>query len=540
MSRKPKRPVIVIDAETDPFKAGRVPQPFIWGCYHGEDTSYYEFGTVRELLDHLSGYRALVYAHNGGKFDYFYMREHMDADKPIMVINGRFSSFHIGECEFRDSMNILQNPLRAFAKEEIDYSKLERRVRAQHMDEIRRYLRSDCVNLYAAIERYQRDYGRKLTQAGSAMSYWKRQYRVPFTPQTPAQSYFYRPYYYGGRVECFATGHGLADFSVVDINSAYPCAMRGKHPIAPDGELDRHLPRAGQMRQAMIKFIGVADGTLPFRAESGELYFPNDGEPREYCVTGWELEAALELNRCRILRVVEVRRFSQLVDFDDYVLTFWNQRKAAQVSGDRFGNVFAKLMMNSLYGKFAADPEKYREYVIATEDSVMRWVAAGFELSGTLGTRFLYERPLPEDKQFYYNVATAASITGAVRAMLMRGMAKCEGVMYCDTDSIAARDVSRLPLGSELGQWKVEMTGTEYAIACKKTYAFKRTQPDDKGGWWKTASKGARLSAPEIIRAARGETVKFVPEVPTYSIFREAPVFVTRSIKRTEMPDLQS
>lgn len=530
----------MIDAETDPFKQGRVPQPFIWGCYHGEETSYYEFATVPELLAHLAEYRAIVYAHNGGKFDYFYMRDHMDADRPIMVINGRFSSFYIGECEFRDSMNLLQNPLRAFAKEEIDYRKLERAVRAKHMDEIRRYLKSDCVNLYTAIARYFHDYGRSLTQAGSAMRYWKRTYQVPMIPQTPAQSYLYRPFYYGGRVQCFATGHGRADFSVVDINSAYPCAMRGKHPISPDAERRRHLPRAGHMPQSLIKFVGVADGSLPFREESGALSFPNDGESRTYCVTGWELEAALELNLCRILRVLEVRRFTQLVDFDDYVRTFWEKRKVAKAAGDKAADVFAKLFLNSLYGKFAADPEKYREYVIATDDSVMRWLSLGFELNCKLGERFLYERPLPEDKHYYYNVATAASITGCVRAMLMRGIAKCEGVLYCDTDSIAARDVSRLPLGAELGQWKVEMTGTEYAIACKKTYAFKRTQPDDRGGWWKTASKGARLTPDEIVRAARGESVKFVPEVPTYSIFREQPLFVSRYIKRTETPDLHS
>jgi hypothetical protein len=280
--------------------------------------------------------------------------------------------------------------------------------------------------------------------------------------------------------------------------------------------------------------------------ESGELSFPDDGEPREYTVTGWELEAALELDRCRILRVIEVYKFAQLVDFADYVQTFWEKRKAAKIAGDKPADIFAKLFLNSLYGKFAADPEKYREYVIATDATVARWKRIDYELCQPWGDRMLYERPLPESKHYYYNVVTAASITGYVRATLMRGLAACKGVMYCDTDSIAARDVSRLQLGAELGQWKVEMTGTEYAIAGKKLYAFKRDTPLPDDGhmtiedrWWKTASKGADLTAKEIIRASRGEIVKYEPQVPTYSIFRPAPVFTPRYISRTGLHNVQ-
>ena len=540
--RSTSKEFVTIDAETDPFQAGRIPQPFIWGCYHGTDRSYYEFSDKGALLGHLAGRNLIVYAHNGGKFDFHYLRDDIDSDKAIMVIAGRLASFKIGECEFRDSINILVNPLRAFAKEQIDYSKLEAAVRHQHMPEIRQYLKSDCVNLWDTIARYFAEYGRGMTAAGSAMRFWKKTYKVPMTPQTAGQSLRYRDYYFGGRVECFATGHKRENFSVVDINSAYPRAMLEKHPIAPDAVMEDHLPPAGQMGRSFVKFAGVADGALPFKEESGKLTFPNDGEVRDYAVSGWELEAALELNRCRILNVKEVRRFTQTVDFADYVQNFWDRRRKAKAIGDKAADVFAKLFLNSLYGKFAADPEKYREYVLASDDTAMRWAGIGYEQRCLWGDRWLYARPLPEEKHHYYNVATAASITGYVRAMLLKGMAKCEGVLYCDTDSIAARDVSRLTLGAELGQWKLELEGDEYAIAAKKTYAFHRRQPvaADGGGVgmadeWKVASKGVRLSPAEIITCASGETVRHVPEVPTYSIFKTGPVFVPRVIKRTDL-----
>lgn len=530
MARSRARPFVTIDCETDPFKEGRVPVPFLWGLYDGRDNDYWQFDDVDDLLAQLAKLgRVIVYAHNGGRFDFHYLRDRIDSDTPIMVIGGRLAKFTIGQAEFRDSMNILVNPLRAFSKEEIDYAKLEADVRHLHMDEIGRYLRSDCVNLWETIKRYQDDYGRSLTQAGAAMRYWRREYQVPMRPQTMAQADRYRDYYYGGRVECFATGHGHGRFYVVDKNSAYPDAMMSKHPMEPDAPMDEFLPPDGQLQHCFVKLEAIAEGVFPFKDEAGRLTFPNDGQLREYAVTGWELVAALELNKVRILRVIEVRRFHQLTDFAGYVTHFYEQRKRCKATGDKAGDVFAKLFLNSLYGKFAADPEKYREYTLATDDSLMEWNGKGYEEALPWGERTLMERPLPEHKHRYYNVATAASITGHVRAGLMRAMAKCEGLLYCDTDSIAARDIARLPLGPELGQWKLEMTGDEYAIAAKKTYAFRHAGTDD----WKVASKGVRLTAAEIVRVARGETVRHAPSVPTYSVFQPEPVFTERVIRRT-------
>ena len=527
------RDFITIDAETDPFKEGRVPRPFIWGCYHGKESSYFTFETAEALLTHLADYKAIVYAHNGGKFDFHYLRDFIDSDVPIMVIAGRLASFRIGDCEFRDSMNILVNPLRAFAKEQIDYSKLEAAVRHRHMSEICAYLKSDCVNLWNTIDRYFNEYGRSLTQAGAAMRYWRKTYKVPMRVQNAGQSLRYRDFYYGGRVECFVTGHARANFSVVDLNSAYPKAMLERHPIAPDTVRSEHLPPEGQLQNAFVKLAAVANGCFPFKDDNGRLTFPNDGQLREYAVSGWELRAALELNAVKIYNILEVRHFTETVDFADYVMNFWEKRRQAKATGDKAADVFAKLFLNSLYGKFAADPEKYHEYVLCEDDNRIKWEREGYEEAAPWGRRSLYERPLPEAKHRYYNVATAASITGYVRAMLMQAMAACEGVLYCDTDSIAARDVSRLPMGADLGMWKLEMVGDEYAIAAKKTYAFHKSCALDDEPEWKIASKGVRLTHQEIIRCARGEKVTHAPFVPTYSIFKPQPYFTERVIQRT-------
>ena len=58
-----------IDAETDPFLYGRIPQPFIWGCYNGRTTEYKTFTKTIDLINFMKDKNEIFYAHNGGKFD---------------------------------------------------------------------------------------------------------------------------------------------------------------------------------------------------------------------------------------------------------------------------------------------------------------------------------------------------------------------------------------------------------------------------------------------------------------------------------------
>jgi len=53
--------------------------------------------------------------------------DHINSDEPVMVINGRLARFRIGECEFRDSLNIFPNTRLADfgVKNEIDYALME-------------------------------------------------------------------------------------------------------------------------------------------------------------------------------------------------------------------------------------------------------------------------------------------------------------------------------------------------------------------------------------------------------------------------------
>lgn len=531
------------DCETDPFLEGRVPQPFLWGVYL--DTQFHQFRKTEDYLAFISELDdTILYAHNGGKFDYHYLLDAIESDEKITIINGRLARFRIGKCEMRDSLNLIPAPLSRFEKTKIDYNKFEADVREQHMAEISNYLLDDCRILYNVLEQYFAEYGNSLTQAGSAMKVWKKRFGGEnFLPQTEPQATAMRPYYFGGRVECLTYGEHRKPFVGVDRNSAYPHAMLSRHPISPSGTGIDTMPSDNDLPLSFVNLTCVSDGAFPLRMDDGSVTFPNDGVRREYHVTGHEIIAALEHDAVRDIDVHVALVFSMSMTFEEYVRYFFAKRQEYKALGNEALDYFCKIFLNALYGKFGADPENYDEMLICDEENIEYWLEHEYIGTQQFGKRFMMSRKLPEEKRHYYNVATAASITGMVRADMFRALRSVDNPYYCDTDGIYARGTGNLDLGSELGQWKLELKGRRFAIAGRKTYAFCGDDKSDKlheidsteanGGRWKIACKGARLSPRRIIEVANGKDFEYSPIVPTYSIHRTAPTFIKRKISRT-------
>jgi hypothetical protein len=554
----------VLDVETDPFsiernKRDEIPRPFIWGAYHHATQEYIEFADAVAVAEFFRDRNALVYAHNGGRFDYMYLREHLNSDDPLLVISGRISKCRIGSSEFRDSINLLPVSLDTFGgKKKIDYALMEphRRCDPNVMSEIKSYLRQDCLTLAENLQAYFDEYGRNLTQASASMRYWCEHFDQESPRQSKSDFDRYKPYYYGGRVQCFVDGVKSQNFSMMDINSAYPNAMKQRHMFSTQGVLRQHLPPGDQLFQCLIKLDCSSRGVFPWRDEEGALYFPDDEggrrkRTREYCVTGWEFLTALATDNISHIHIKEIHYFPETVCFEDYVNYFYEKRLDAKARKNIAQDVFCRLFMNSLYGKFGQDPDNHRDYVIASDDSIAVWKAKGYKDYKAWDDRYLLradKNELHEDdpRRRYYNVATAASITGFVRAQLYRAANECSGLIYCDTDSIAARDTSALKQGDGLGEWKKELDCDFYAIGGKKLYAMRDIKRDwllaeaEKSriypgfeGWYKTACKGVDLTPDQIIQVAQGETIEYMPDVPTYSITREIPRYINRNVMKT-------
>ena len=533
-----RRALGVIDSETDPFKKGRTDiRPFLWGFYDG--SQYHEFERTEDLIAFVSEFDGIVYAHNGGKFDFHFLLSYLEAYDDIMIINGRIARAYIGVCELRDSFNILPVPLSEYKKDEIDYSIMEEGERRKpgNWRKIQKYLRSDCVYLWDLVTGFVDRFGLHLTQAGASMKLWQKMAKRE-APETDKEFYDQlAPYYYGGRVECFAEGIIERPFKVYDINSAYPFAMLSKHPISKDCYFGERYVKSADFYKVRCESVGA----FPFRGltiddESYGLAFPRDGAPRTFTITRHEYEAAGDAGQLRGAKVLGAWSFVEHIDFADYILHFWEVRQAAKARGDVAESLFAKLLMNSLYGKFAAHPESYKEYQLFPPSAMVSLRAAGWEFGGELGPWLLGQADLPDHKRRYYNLATAASITGYVRAMLIRALHGAKGVLYCDTDSIAVRRPGEgVALGDGLGQWKFEGDFDRAGIAGKKMYIFRGVPGSDKatgGRAYKMASKGVRLTKSQLWAVAAGKSIDYTALAPMFTVHKE-PSVLARTIVKT-------
>lgn len=530
------RPLVALDCETDPFKKGRIPRPFIWGMFDGVE--FWHTEDLKLMIERLSDEKRIVYAHNGGKFDYHYMLDYLQPYDDILIINGRIAKFKIGNAEFRDSFNIIPTSLRSYEKEDFDYSLMESNVRykTSNWRKIVSYLESDCENLFNMVTDFIDRYGMNLTQAGTAMKQWQKIYDVK-APRS-SQEYYeqFSRFYYGGRVQCFKRGVINQRFNVFDINSAYPYAMLHNHPIGLEfehntGDTDHTDPDYGAY---FFEVEAVANGCFPFRNDKGALVFPDDMISRIYHVTGWELQAARDTGTLTREKVISHYKHYQMTDFKEYITYFYNERQEAKKRGDKAGDLFSKLLMNSLYGKFGSNPDDYQSNIILPPDVVGELENSEYHFSGELGRWILGARDLTDEEKRYYNVATSASITGFVRAYLFRALHSCGSgnILYCDTDSIATTcKGNQIKEGDKLGQWKNEGEFDKAGIGGKKLYIF-RGIPVNGERQYKTASKGAKLSHSQLWRIANGGEVIYQPENPTYSVHNGIN-FVDRKIRMT-------
>ena len=536
------RPIFTIDCETDPFLHGRFPQPFLWGIYDG--ASYQQFERTEDVADFVRDTNGIFYAHNGGRFDYHFLLDYADDYTDVMLINGRLAKWNLGQGELRDSYNILPIALKDYKKDDFDYTLMEREQRNKIAvrEKIEEYLKHDCQYLHELVSGFILDHGLHLTQAAASLSRWRKQSGVTL-PDTDGNFFdIFKPFYFGGRVQAFKMGVGNTRFKIADVKSAYPRAMLETHPF---GERIERVGKEVLEPQYFYRVDCVANGCFPLRGEDGRLHYPRDNQRRSFAVTGWELIAAQECGLLKHATVTEILRVRGQIDFKDFIMDLWRDRKDAEEKGDAQRKLFDKLLMNSCYGKLGADPRNYFNHFIMPREDAPVEENGKYELSGYIGKWALLKDLTAANFSRFYCVATAASITGYQRAVMMRQIPKCRGLLYCDTDSLAAEDFGDIDSGSDLGQWEIsEDIFDRYAIGGRKVYAFRAEKACPKNNtregfsWYnrheyKVASKGVRLNVEDIIRVAKGEMVTYEPQAPTYSLHRGAR-FINREISMVE------
>jgi hypothetical protein len=247
-------------------------------------------------------------------------------------------------------------------------------------------------------------------------------------------------------------------------------------------------------------------GAFPRREKNGVRF---DCENGIFHITIHEWKTALRYDLFRPKRIVKTINVDARDSFKKFVDHFYNSRIQAKNDGDSIRSLFYKYILNSAYGKFAQNPANYFSYKIGDSFNTLPepWIPKFIPNPDCI----VWGKPSEDFK--YFNVATAASITGAARSVLMEAIALSKRLIYCDTDSIICESTSITLDNNNLGSWKLEGSGNMAAIAGKKLYAI-----FDGKDCIKKASKGVRLSSDEIVSLCKGETIESVIEAPSFKL----------------------
>lgn len=512
MTRK-KKQIAVIDFETDPFLFGRIPYPFAAGFYDGvQMVTFWGSNCVESLVDFINDLddNYIIYAHNGGKFDFHFLLPYLEEN--IKIINGRIAECFIGEQTLRDSLLILPLALKNHAKTEIDYSKFEVGEREKHRYEITYYLKDDCIYLFEWVSKFIDRFGINLTLPGACFKYAKKHFQYEIEKTDNDYDLHFRSFYYGGRVEAIQSGVIPGPLKYYDITSAYPFAMLSEHPKGNDFIQLKKLPKKAGCWFAEID--AVSRGCLPYREEGQKMQYFRDDKIRKYFATGWEIIAGIETGTLSIVETHAVYKHCFTSNYEEYVNYFFEEKANAKKNGDIDTETFSKLFLNAFYGKKGQDSRLFHDYIIREFGSDE---SDGFTWDCDFGNFELHKRKSKDDDDCeFYNVATAASITGFVRAFLWRSICASRNPVYCDTDSLLCGSMGAMVEkdSSKLGAWKLEADITTAYIGGRKFYLLECAD-----GKTKQATKGFRATPDQLRKSIeQGTLIEYKKDAPAFNL----------------------
>ncbi len=506
------------------------------GVYDGD--RYRSFTSVEAFLDHeLRGknHRRWYYAHAGGSFDLTFILEEITKRGGQWSAEASFSGsaavitrvYHGRKMfMFADSYFLLRESLAKIARW-IGMEKGGGEYRCpehaagkttacdpacgcghppEHkcifyadINTLRQYNELDCVILWNAISAFEMQLHElggelQLTLASSAMNLFRRKYLSRDIQTSEHVNACARASYTSSRVEPFWRRCDNAKY--YDFNSSFPYAMT--HPCPAEFKGARStLPREGSIYLAKCK-VTVPETylpPLPYRHE-GRVYFPTGTWDTWF--TGIDLELLQDAGG-RIERVEEALTFEPFDDLAQYALDLYAKRGKA--GSGTLESIVYKLLLNSLYGKFAETSEKDE---LKINPRVTGCPHDPEHPNGEC-VRMLFPNVFIVTNIVdvpHCHVPIATWITAIARRHLYRLLDRCSVKYYCDTDSVITPDT--LATSGELGGLKLEYEIREGIFEAPKLYAM-RGEDDE----WNVKAKGfRRLTYEQFVGLQKGEEVE--------------------------------
>ncbi len=271
-----------------------------------------------------------------------------------------------------------------------------------------------------------------------------------------------RFYFRGGLTIANPNYQGLVlentDIIKIDINSAYPTALvKQRFPIgAPvfkggDFKLYTVTFKRNVQNQKYLPFLSEKDinnkNVYLQKIKKGDVFFVSSPELGEiekiYGKKSFKKETMYAFDTVNGAEI-----------FDTYIDYYW---KLKNESKDKLTIIFAKLMLNSLYGKFGEN--NMRESKIFNPNN--------------LENPFETERIVYKVQKFW---PIAIATTGYVRMQLVKAVDnQFKNFHYCDTDSLFLSnfDKFKIPITKKLGGWNIEDQNiTKFIARTSKQYGY--------------------------------------------------------------------
>jgi hypothetical protein len=482
-------------------------QTFLLTFYDGKTTQHFDGkNAIRNFLKMYlrDRYRSYVtFAHNGGKFDFIALYHTLVNDpqlgkrywiKPLLA-HGRIIAFVVHDHKkhtwhFRDSYPLLLSSLARLSESfNPEHHKITMPTGSynRNKDQWKNYCENDCLALYEIMKMFIKIIDEDVngcvgyTAASTAMLTFRKRFLHQSIPTYYSYNNIFRNAYYGGRVEVFnmyamETG---TPYYYYDINSQYPWVMANhQFPISmPRSVKYRDASeckgRCGIMECDVITPDDLDIPILPYKDPiRNKLIFPLGHWH------GWYDFSFIQkvLDYGYIIKPYRVYEFEADYLFKEYVEQFYKLK--CETSG-AFRNIM-KILLNSLYGKFAEHEEQEELITDPNED-----ITGSYPYDEEFG----YSIRTIKNLRPHQLVAIAARVTSLAQLKLysyIETIQRLGGqIYYCDTDSIVT-DI-RIPTSKELGDVKLEHEIIEAVFLAPKAYCL---HTYDKDNEYKTIMKG--------------------------------------------------
>lgn len=371
----------------------------------------------------------------------------------------------------------------------IDYT-APRAIGHELTEEERKYIIADC-RIVAAALKIQFEQGlEKMTNASDAMSGFKtiidpKRFEKYF-PTFPLEiDNFIRKAYKGGYVYLMPrhkNARGLRGVTF-DINSLYPsvmfnCVLPYGYPIYFEGEPDPdenfclyivHIKCRFRLKPDHLPTIQLKNNRSFIETEyltSSVVHMPtyDIDEPVDLTLTNVDLKLFFDHYDVEDLEYINGFKFKGKKGFFKEYIDHWMHIKETTTGAKR---QLAKLMLNSLYGRFALNPKAFTKVCYIDED-IVRYKVLDKDVAKEYGLKE------PEMRDPVYT-AMGAFITAYAREKTIRsGQSVYDRFIYADTDSLHLVGFD-IPAELEvhpthLGAWKNEGEFVDSKFIRAKTY----------------------------------------------------------------------